>query len=44
MGGLITMLVLLLALVIPTVIYEGTAQLCRRMKEEASFRKMLKGI
>lgn len=44
MGGLITMLVLLLALVIPTVIYEETAQLWHRMKEEARFRKMLKGI
>lgn len=44
MGGLITMLVLLLALVIPTVIYEETTQLWHRMKEEARFRKMLKGI
>lgn len=44
MGGIFALVAFLGALFTATVIYEGTAQLCRRMKEEASFRKMLKGI
>jgi len=44
MGGIFALVALMLALLIPTVIYEGTAQLWHRMKEEARFRRMLKGI
>lgn len=42
--GIFTLIGLMLALVIPTALIEGTAQLWHRMKEEAKFRKMLKGI
>ena len=41
--GIIAMVGLVALLVIPTAIKEGTAQLWHRMKEEAKFRKMLKG-
>lgn len=41
--GIIAMVGLMALLVIPTAIVEGTAQLWHRMKEEAKFRRMLKG-
>ena len=42
--GIIAMVGLMALLVIPTAIVEGTAQLGHRIKEEAKFRRMLKGI
>lgn len=43
MGGIFALVAFLGALFTVTAICEGTTRLCRRMKEEASFRKMLKG-
>lgn len=41
--GIFAMVGILALLVIPTALIEGGTQLWHRMKEEARFRKMLKG-
>lgn len=41
--GIIALVGLMALLVIPTALIEGTAQLWHRIKEEARFRRMLKG-
>lgn len=41
--GIFAMVGIMALLIIPTALIEGTAQLWHRMKEEAKFRKMLKG-
>ena len=41
--GIFAMVGILALLVIPTALIEGTAQLWHKMKDEAKFRRMLKG-
>lgn len=42
--GIFAMVGIMALLVIPTALIEGTGQLWNRKKEEAKFRRMLKGI
>lgn len=42
--GIFALVGIMLALIIPTAIVEGTAQLWHKIKEETKFRRMLKGI
>ena len=41
--GVIALVGLMALLVIPTALIEGTAQLGHRLKEEAKFRRLLRG-
>lgn len=41
--GIFAMVAILALLVIPTAIIEGGTQLWHKLKEEAKFRRMLKG-
>lgn len=42
--GIFAMVGIMALLIIPTALIEGTTQLWHRIKEEAKFRRMLKGI
>jgi len=42
--GIFALVGVMALLVIPTALIEGTEQLCHKLKEEAKFRRMLKGI